>query len=291
MVVNLTLVGANGDTIPLDNGSDFVLSSGFSGTGLTSSQLRITASAGDGGTWRGTRKASRDLDVPLTVLGSTRDDVEAKLRRFAAALSDRYGVPKLRASYDDGTSYDLAVHYVAGAETTYGEDAGNLFCNWNMSWKAPDPFWVSNQAVQFTVTTSGEVRGLLAAPVGQTATLSALRVSSSQALGLITIENPGDVDSFPVYKIEGPATNVAITLNGVGFTYTETLVAGNIITIDTKSATVTNAAGVNKYGFLGTSPKLFRIPPGTSSLSIEATGADASTKISGYFNPRREVIF
>lgn len=291
MVVNLTLIGANGDTIPLDNGSDFVLSSGFRGTGLAASELRVTASAGDGGTWRGTRKASRDLDVPLTVLGSSRDDVETKLRRFAAALSDRYGTPKLRATYGDGTSYDLEVHYVAGAETTYGSDARNLFCNWAMTWQAPDPFWVSNRAVEFSVGASAQTRGLLAAPVGETATLSALRVSSSQALGSLTIENPGDVDAFPVWTIDGPATSVSITLDGVGFTYGETLVSGNRITIDTRTATVTNAAGVNKYGFLGTAPKLFRIPPGTSTLSIVATGADSNTRINGYFNPRREVIF
>lgn len=284
MVISLSLVGANGDTIQFD-GVDYVITSGLRGLGIPASEVRVTQSAGDGGTWRGTRKASRDLDVPVTVLGTSRDDVEAKLRRLASAMSDRYGAPKLRATYDNGTAYELTVHFVAGADTTYGDDAGNLFCSWPMTWRAPDPFWVSTSSTQFSVKAAGTTRGLLTAP------LSSLRVSSSQALGSITIENDGDVDAFPVWVIEGPSTSVTITLNGVGFEYTEALEAGDTITVDTKTATVTDAAGVNKYAFLGTAPKLFKIPAGSSTVSIIAEGADSTTRINGNFSPRREVVF
>jgi phage-related protein len=290
MGINLSLIGSNGDVIHFDE-VDFVIGTGLRGTGIPVSEVRVTQSAADGATWRSTRKASRDLDVPVTVLGHNRDDVETKLRRLANALSDRYGAPKLRATYDDGASYEIEVHYVSGAETTYGSDAGNVFCLWAMTWTAPDPYWVSTLSSQYSVNASSSSAGLLSADVGQTATLSALRVSSSQALGSLTIENAGDVDAFPVWVIDGPATNVSITLDGVGFDYTETLALGDRITIDTKTASVTDSEGVNKYGFLGSAPKLFRIPPGTSTLSIVAEGAEAATRISGNFNPRREVIF
>jgi phage-related protein len=116
-------------------------------------------------------------------------------------------------------------------------------------------------------------------------------VSSSQALGTLTIENDGDVDAYPVWVINGPATNVSITVNGIGFEYTESLSSGETITIDARTATVTDDAGTNKYAFLGTAPKLFRIPPGSTNVSIVATGADSNTRINGNFNPRREVIY
>lgn len=291
MVVNFSLIGGNGDVISLDAGSDIVATAGLRGTGLVASELRVTQSAGDGGTWRGTRKGSRDIDLPVTVMGSSRDDVEAKLRRLANALSDRAGTPKLRIEYGDGSAWEIGVHYVAGAETTHGSDATNYFCSWAMTLQAPDPYWVSTSAQQFSVRATGETRGLLGAPVGTTKTLSALRVSSSQALGSLTIENTGDVDAFPTWIIRGPATNVAISLNGVGFEYTETLVAGDSITIDTRNATVTDATDANKYGALGVAPKLFLIPPGTSTLSIVAEGADTDTRILGNFSPRREVVY
>lgn len=290
-MVSFSIVGGNGDVISLDSGSDFVATKGLTGTGMVKADLRVTPSAGDGGTWRSTRRQSRDIDLPVTVLGSSRDDVEAKLRRLSNALSDRVGTPKLRVTYGDGSSWELDVHYVGGAETQHGSDAGDFFCTWAMTLQAPDPYWVSTTAQQYAVKASGATRGLLGAPVGTTATLSALRVSTSQAIGTLAVENTGDVDAYPVWVIDGPSTNVAVTIGGVGFAYTETLVAGDRITIDTRTATVTNASGTNKYSKLGTAPKLFRIPPGTSTLSITATGADTNTRISGYFNPRREVVY
>lgn len=291
MGITLSLLGSNGDTITFD-GNDFVIGTGLRGMGIPVSELRVTQSAGDGATWRSTRKAARDFDVPVTVFGSDRSDVETKLRRLASALSDRYGsVPKLRATYEDGSAFEIEIHYVSGAETTFGDDAGNLFCSWPMTWSAPDPYWVSTASTQYSVKADAGTSGLLSAAGGSTATLSALRVSSSQALGSITIENTGDVDAYPVWVIEGPATDVSVTIGGAGFSYTETLIAGDRITIDTKTATVTNAAGTNKYGFLAAAPKLFRIPPGSATLSIVATGADSNTRISGSFSPRREVIF
>jgi phage-related protein len=281
-MVNFFLDGANGDTIQLDDGELFQLSTGFRGTGLTASDLRVTASAGDGGVWRSTRKESREFDVPLTVFGSSRSDLEARLRRLAKILSDRQGQPTLRAVYPSEEEWTIKVNYVAGAETTYGEEGRNHYCQWTMTWQAPDPYWESNTLVAFSIGTGGG-RGLLPE-------LDELQVSSSQALGLVTIENPGDVDAYPVWTIEGPSTQVEITLNGVGFTYDETLVAADTITVDTKNATVLNGT-TNKYGFLGAAPKLFRIPAGLSEISLVATGADGDTRISGYFKPRREVLY
>jgi hypothetical protein len=114
MVISFSLIGSNGDIIAFDN-TDFVITAGLRGTGLPVSELRVTQSAGDGATWRSTRKASRDIDLPLVVLGSSRNDVESKLRRFARAVADRYGTPKLRATYEDGQSWEIEVHYVSGA--------------------------------------------------------------------------------------------------------------------------------------------------------------------------------
>lgn len=281
-MVNFYLDGTNGDSIQLDDGELFQLTNGFRGTGITPSDLRVTQSASDGATWRSTRKQSRDFDVPLVVFGSSRSDLEARLRRLARALSDRHGQPTLRAVYPNGEEWTIKVNFVAGAETTYGDDGTNLFARWPMTWQAPDPYWVSNQIVSFAVGSSGG-QGLLPE-------LDELNVSSSQALGTVTLENPGDVDSYPVWTLEGPFTQVEITAGGIGFTYEETLVEGESVVIDTKAATVLSGS-TNKYGFLGAAPKLFHIPAGTSEVSLVATGADPATRIAGYFNPRREVLY
>lgn len=283
VTLDFALLGANGDTIRLDGSDQVYLTKGFTGIGLPSTEVKLTASAGDGSTWRSTRRGIRELDLPLVVTGSDRGDVEARLRRLAAAMSDRYGTPKLLALYSDNSSYEIEVHYTGGGETQFGSDAGAMFANWNITMQAPDPFWTSQQATTFSVSASGGVKGLLPE-------LDRMLVNSSQVLGTFTVDNPGDVDAFPVWTLEGTSTGTTITLNGIGFSYTETLGTSGKVVINTKTATVANAAGTNKYAYLSNAPKLFSLPPGASSVSVVVTGSDATTKISGYFNPRREVL-
>jgi hypothetical protein len=282
-MVSLSLIGGNGDVISLDS-TDYQATVGLTGTGIPASQLQLTESAGDGGTWRGTRKAMRDIDLPIVVLGSSRTDVEEKLRRLANALSDRVGVPKLVVEYADSSAYEIDVHYVAGAETVHGGESGDYYCQWAITLRAPNPYWHSINAYEFAVSASSTAATFLP-------NLRNLNVSPSDTLGSVTVENTGDVPAYPVWTLTGPLESVSIGLDGVGFTYTETLSAGVSIIIDTQAATVKNSAGVNKYGNLSAAPKLFRIPPGTSTLQITATGTSAGARISGYFQPLREVIY
>lgn len=285
VTLDFSIVGSNADVIALDGSDGFLLQTGFRGLGIAPTELRITASAGDGGTWRSTRRGVRELDLPIYVEGLDRGDVESKLRRLTAALNDRGSVaPKIIATYSDGTSYELEVHYAGGADTQFGADAGATYCRWVLTLQAPSPYWVSVQAVSFSVTADGGVKGLLPE-------LDRLLVKSSQVLGTFTVDNPGDVDAFPVWTIEGPSTNVSVTQSSIGWTYTETLIGGNVITVNTQDATVVNSAGTNKYAYLGSAPKLFSIPAGESSLTVVMTGTSSASKVSGFFRPRREVIF
>ena len=285
-MVNLdfSIVGANGDTVLLDGSQGIHLTVGLTGVGIPSTDVRIDPSAGDGGTWRSTRRNVRELDLPIVVVGADRGDVEDKLRRVARALNDRYGTPKLVATYSDGDEYQTEVHYVGGAETQFGSDAGETFCRWMLTVQAPDPFWTSTQAVQFTLGYQSGVRGLLPA-------LEQLQVSPSQVIGSFNVENPGDVDAFPVWTLEGVSSSVSISREGQGFTFTESTAAGDVRVIDTRNATVVDESGANKYAFLGSAPKLFALPPGRSAISVNVAGAELGTKLSGFFLPRREVLF
>jgi hypothetical protein len=67
--------------------------------------------------------------------------------------------------------------------------------------------------------------------------------------------------------------------------------AGNTISVDTATGTVVDQAGVNKYASLGSAPKLFSVPAGTSAVSITATNTTSATGIQMNFQPRKEVVF
>lgn len=290
--ITLNLVGYNGDTIVLDGSDGFHLERGFRGAGLVPADVRVQDSAGDGSVWRSSRRQSRELDLPIVVTGTDREDVEQKLRRLAAVLSDRVAPPKLQAVYSDGDGpFDLTVHYTAGGETTFGEDAASTFCRWPITLTAPDPYWVSQDSESSFLGSSPDIRGLLPR-------LHNLPVKSSQVIGEFTVENRGDVDSFPVWTFRGPLDEVTVTsAAGQSFSYVDPIADGETITIDTFNATVVDQDGVNKYASLGASPKLFPLPAGVSTVNVEALGTvPASTGVAGTlitcsYRPRREVIY
>lgn len=283
-MVNVTysLEGSNGDVIVFDS-TDYVLKTGILGFGIPPTSVRIEESAGDGGVWRHTKRLARDLDLPITVFGTDRGDVQAKLRRLGTLLQDAGGAPKLRATYLDGTSVFISVHYTGGGETNYDNNSSGLtWAGWTVSLRAPNPFWLSGIEEQFSIGTGGSGRGLLPQ-------LTKMKVSSSSTLGVVTVINAGDVSTFPVWAITGPVKNLLITNGTQAFSFADVF-SGEVITINTETATVTNADGENLYARLGTAPKLFTLPPGTTGINVTGTDTDQNFNIQLTYSPRYEVI-
>lgn len=282
--VAISIQGGNGDKISLEATSDYVLTTGVSGFGIPPTEVRIDQSAADGGVWRRTRRGIRVLDLPIVIFGSDRSDVENKLRRLAVLLQDVTGPTSIIAEYDNGESWVLSGHYVGGAETQFGSDANDHFCRWVITLNCPDPYWIRGASQSYTVNAGVTGRSIIP-------DLAELRLTSGQALGTLSVENSGDVPSYPTWVITGPADSVVITnQQGLGFTYTEAIPAGTVITIDSFAGTVKNQLGVNKYAALSVSPKMFSIPTGTSTVSINAINATSATSIKLFFQPRKEVV-
>lgn len=281
--VTISLVGANGDTITLADSGDFVLASGVTGFGIPATSVRIDDSAGDGGTWRNTKRGVRDLDLPIVILGTDRGDVETKLRRLAKLLQNSQGATTIRADYTDGTSLSLDAYYVGGAETQFGTDAGLTYCRWAIQMQAPQPYWENSTELSFAVTSGNTGRGLLPK-------LTKLRVSSSQTLGVVNVNNQGDVPIQPRWVIRGPVTNIVITNGFQQFSFPAPILGGSTYTVDTATGEVLNETGANVYSLLGSAPKLFSLPPGTTQVTITGTDASPDTQVTCYYSPRYEVI-
>lgn len=278
--ITISLTGANGDTIVFD-GTTYTLETGLSGFGVPQPLLRVDKSAGNGGVFRLAKRDIRELDLPVLVTTENGKTVEANLRRLANILRGR---ATITASYATGEAYFLYVYLAGGADSQFGSGGNQSFARWVLQLQAPQPFWTAVTPQQFSVATSPTTRGLLTGP------LTELRMSSSQILGSVNIDNPGDVEAPVVWEIRGPSTSVSVTRNGVGFTYGAALLVNETVTIDVEAGTVKNQAGVNVYANLAPAPKLFYIPAGQSAVDIVAIGATTDTRISGFYSPRREVI-
>lgn len=280
--VTISLIGSNGDTIELADDGDYVLLSGVSGFGIPSTSVRIDGSAGDGGTWRHTKKGVRDLDLPIAIMGTSEADVQTKLRRLSRLLQTTNGATKIVADYGD-TSLFLEVHYVGGAETVFGETANTSFCRWTLQMQAPQPYWQTSSEASFNVGTGSSGRGLLPK-------LTKMRLSSSQTLGVVTVDNEGDVVVYPRWVIRGPVTGLEITNGSQSFSLPDPVLAGRTYTINTATGEAFNELGENIYSLLGPAPKLFGIAPGVNNISVTGTDSSPDTAITCYYSPRFEVI-
>lgn len=277
-----TLTGANGDSITFDN-STYVLNPSLVGFGIPPTSVRIDESARYGGIHRYTRRGVRNVDMPVTVLGTSATDVETKLRRLAKLTQDTSGPTVLTALRDDG-DLTLELHYVGGAELEYGGDVGGpTWASLMLSFQAPNPYWQSAETESFVITSGNTGRGLLPQ-------LSKLKVSSSQAIGIVNVTNDSDVPIYPVIRVAGPVEGLTVTLGGQGWAFTETVAEGEVYRVDHETATVEDAAGANRYDILATAPKFFTLPPGTTAILIAGTGANANTQITVEYNLAYEVV-
>jgi hypothetical protein len=281
--VTISLQGANGDRISLAENGNFILTTGVAGFGIPSSEVRIDPSAGDGGVFRHSKRGIRELDLPIVIVGANRTEVQTRLRRLARLLQDRSGPTRLIADFTDGTSLFLEAHYVGGAETVFGEDAGLTYCRWVIQMQAPQPFWQSAKVEQFTVTRGATGRGLLPQ-------LSKLKVSSSQALGTIFIDNTGDVAARPSYRVIGPIDQFSVSNGTVGFSFTQPVGAGETININTATGEVRDQTGANRYDILAPAPKFFQLPVGNTALSVSGVDATDDTRIDVFWAQRFEVV-
>jgi hypothetical protein len=279
---NYKLTGANGDSITFDR-QNYILNPSLIGLGIPPTAVRIDDNVRGGGVHRYTRRTVRNVDLPITVVGTSATDVETKIRRLAKLTQDTSGPTVLTAIRTAG-DLNLTVHYTGGAELEYGGEAGGqTWAKLLLSFQAPNPYWQSATTQSFSVTAGNTGRGLLPQ-------LTKLRVSSSQALGLINVTNNSDVPIYPTFEIVGPVEELEVTLNGQGWKFTEPVATGNIFTVDHENATVTGIGGVNRYDILDTTPKFFAFPPGVSSVLVTGTNADLNTNITCEYNLAFEVV-
>lgn len=277
-----TLTGANGDSITFDI-ENYVLNPGLIGFGVAPTNVRIDESSRPGGVWRNTRRGVRQIDLPITVLGSNAVDVETKLRRLVKIAQDGRGPTQLVASRDSG-DLSLDLHYVGGAELTFGgEDAGKTWAKLVLSFQAPQPFWESTEIESFTISSGQTGRGLLPQ-------LTKLKLSSSLSLGIIDVNNTGDVAVYPTYTVEGPISDFRAVSGDLSFGFNDSIGIGEVISVNTETGEVTDQGGNNRYALLTASPKLFPFQPGETAVTIEGTGTTLDTRVIVTYALRYEVV-
>ncbi|MEU0739262.1 phage tail family protein [Streptomyces sp. NPDC006134] len=261
-----------------EKGHGFQATAGLTGFGLPSVSPQWLEGAGDGARWRGQRVLSRDIDMPLDIVGRDRAHLRELISRLARAMADEC---TLVVVDDEGVRWSTSVYRTGGGEidlTGTEYDVQTV-----ISLRAPDPYFtaatVSAQAV-------GGERGT---PL--LSSLVSMPLTASQAIGDITLENAGDAPAYPTWEIHGPGSNLAVTSpTGEALRWNGTLAAGERLIVRTRDGTVTDGTGANRYSDVGPAPRFWTIPAGTSTANVTLLDTTAASKVICSWQPRKWMV-
>jgi hypothetical protein len=269
-------------------GDTVKLTSNLKGTGLPPVSVQWFEGAGDGANYRGARVLPRTMDLPLSFYGTDRNDVWNLFSQVAVIFAPNGGQVRMRMELD-GEVWFTDVVRTGGGDWSWDSDTdGRSFLRTVLTVQAGDPYWTREDATSQVISPGGLGRGLI-----KQAPLSNLELSTTNSLGAVLFENPGDVAVFPVWTLQGPFSQAVLTSpSGEELVWIDDLEEGETLTIDTAAGTVKDQTGANRYGSLGPVPRFWSIPPGNSNGEVELLDAVAPGSLATViWQPKKWVVF
>jgi hypothetical protein len=227
---------------------------------------------------RTVKVGAREFDLSILIDGTSEADVRNKTRNLLRIFNPLNGDGKIRIVSADGSQREINCRYSSGLQISEkeGSKIGNIQTV-VLVFRAFDPFWYD---------TATQVQKFI---TGQPATFFPffpLRLSSSTVFADISINNDGDVETWPEWIITGPGSGIIIRnlTTGEVSNLNTTLQIGETITIDTRPGkkTVKKNDGTNLFAMLSDDSSLWSLQPGTNNIRIEVSNAtvDSSVQLS-----------
>ncbi len=280
----------DGDVFQLSNTrAGWFTTFGPGGWGANPISLVTDPLASGGEQVRFIRTEARRITWPLHVWGETYLQFQQRYRRIMRAftMTTQRRVPGILTVYlPDGSARWIAAYY----ETGFGGESGENWLRANpvLTLYCPDGYWSDVDPI--TVTRVG---GVVAEDASFFNPFLNLSGASSHAIGETVINNPGEIDAWPVWTVTGPMTKltaVNATL-GVQFGLTTPLTEGQEVRITTLRPTVRGPGDSNLTGSLDwPSAVLWPLIPGDNQITFSMADATTASKVELTFHPRYEAV-
>jgi hypothetical protein len=242
----------------------------------------------DGSIERGVRFNDRQIMIPIRMKGASL----TQLRNFKHDLFD-YIDPKrtlvdVIVTQPNGKARYARGRYAGGGEGSYTDQEFGI--EWQLmalSFRCFDPYFYDYEdpdPLEFSIQDTS--KGFLEQP------FLPMHLSSSQVIGNpINVMNPGDADTFGVWRFNGPFTAITVSSATASrlWTITSTKIAGEWIEVDTRpgSTSIMDDTGANMWGALSiTDDDLFPISRGLNVLTLAMTGSNSDTRATLTMSPR-----
>lgn len=244
---------------------------GMSGRGLPPIEVVTRQVPQRAGTVRvSARHLERRVKVPLLLDGDVLTH-RTLLRTWANNLDALDGVGKLRFGLVDGGQREIEASVVGGLELS--EDTAWMTLA-DVEFACHDPYF-RDTADSSQSAAQGTTSGLFFP-------LPPLYLAASEIAAEMVVDNTGDVETWPVIAVTGPATGVTVrnATTGKVLALSGTVGAGEVVTLDSRPGrkTVLRQDGLNLYPSL-TSRQWFALGEGQTRIRLEATLTTAATLI------------
>ena len=273
------IIDPGGAEHPLDGSDGVTLLRDVSGREAPPYELDSDPAVGrQGGVLRRVRVAERDVTLPVLIesgTGTFRD----RVRELMTATNPRRGDSRLRVEYDDGDTFDL-VGRVAEVVAT-GSDRYPGHQRATLVWRAFDPYWRGSEVVRgYTV----DAPDFFTVPDG-----FPLQLASATISAVVSEDNAGDADAWPVWTIRGPGVPRLenVTTDRVLEFDDLTLAVGDELTVDTTPGVKTvEVNGDNVYDQLTLESSLFGLAPGVNMLNVDLEDGTEQSLVRLRYRPR-----
>ncbi|MFJ9234385.1 phage tail family protein [Streptomyces anulatus] len=268
-----------------------VLQPGATGLDLPPYSVHMDESPNlDGAMVRGTRALSRQVLLPIFVYGIDRKTLRQVKAKLATALNPTLGHSVLTFVEQDGEPRRLKCHYIGGMEGSEAVGAsGFTWISYGIQLAASDPFFYGD-----TETAANWSFGIDQPFLGNQF-LPLTLAKGTASTGTLTIENPGDIEAWPIWEITGPLKRFKFTgPDGTSFgipdqpSSIDALPAGRTLTVDCRPGykTVSDDTGKIYFPLLSANPSLWSVPPGTSTAQADLLAGSGTPTVKMTLHPR-----
>ncbi|MEU3436728.1 phage tail family protein [Streptomyces sp. NPDC006863] len=244
----------------------------------------------DGAMVRGARASARQVLLPIFVYGIDRKTLRQFKAKLAGALNPRLGYSVLTFIEQGGEPRRLKCYYVGGMEGSEAADSsGFSWVSYGIQLTAADPYFYGDIAVAASWS-FGTDQPFLGSPF-----LPLTLAKGTASNGTLTIENPGDIEAWPIWEITGPLKRFKFTgPDGASFGIPtqpgsiDALPAGRTLTVDCRPGykTVSDNTGRIYFPLLSANPSLWSVPPGTSTAQADLLAGSGTPTVKMTLHPR-----
>lgn len=276
-------VGGSTSTVLTNGAGGFRTLKGAKGLEVPPAEFLVDELPGiDGSIVTDVYAAPRTVLLPMMLWGATRAEFLNRRRAFELAL-DPAVIGQLELQQADGRRFRLNSRYAGGLEGSEEKSEGGdtTWCQFVLRLYVEDPWWyaVDRITVPFNYTAP-----TLFFPIFP------LTLDSNQVLGSTTVSNPGTVPSWPTWTATAPGSGLTLTnvTTGEEIEFSGSIPSGRTLTIVTEPGkqSVKLDDGTDWWPNLVGNPVFWKIPPGSTPISLVLAGAGAGSSVGLSWLPR-----